>query len=448
MPLAPRPRRFVTVALAAAAVVVPLALVACGVTDPSKYPDTTFAPHTDFGADINDLWNLLLRLGVAVFIFVEGLLVYAVFRFRARPGDPQPEHVHGNTTLEIMWTVIPAIVLVVIAVPTIKTIFVTEAKAESSALQVEVYAHQWWWEFHYPQYGVTTANELYLPIGRKVNFALQTRDVLHSFWAPELGGKRDVISNHTNYLWYTPDSTLTPTVFNGTCNEYCGDGHANMRWRVYLEKPADFERWAAHQAASAVYIGPPPAPPSAPAAPARTSRSAARASLMHPVSQTTAPQQAAAPAAPQPSAATLDTTAVFPRDQIPAYAVPATPTPEGLSFTPGLTGDPARGLKTFSSGLCIGCHTVKGNPMAQSPIGPNLTHVGSRYTIAGSTYPNDTEHLRLWIKNAELMKAGVIMPTLGIGQYDPRLKTTVTTASGGLTDQQIADIVAYLQELK
>jgi cytochrome c oxidase subunit 2 len=157
---------------------------------------------------------------------------------------------------------------------------------------------------------------------------------------------------------------------------------------------------------------------------------------------------AAQPAPAQPTAAALDTTAVFPADRVPTYAVPATPTPEGLAFTPGLSGDPARGLKTFSSSLCIGCHTIKGNPMAQSPIGPNLTHVGSRYTIAGSLYPNDTDHLRLWIKNAREMKAGVLMPTIGMGEMDPQLKAKVTAGMGGLTDQQIADIVAYLQALK
>ena len=107
--------------------------------------------------------------------------------------------------------------------------------------------HQWWWEFRYPQYGVVTANELYLPAGRTVNFQLNSRDVIHSFWAPQLGGKRDVIANRTNYLWYTPDSSLAGSVFNGFCAEYCGSSHANMRFHVYTVAPADFESWAAHQ---------------------------------------------------------------------------------------------------------------------------------------------------------------------------------------------------------
>jgi cytochrome c oxidase subunit II len=461
MPLAPRSRRLVTAALSAAALVaVPLALTACGFTDPSKYPDTTFAPHSEFGALINDLWNLLLRLGTAVFIFVEGLLIFAIVRFRARPGDPEPKHVHGNTTLEILWTVIPAVILILIAVPTVRTIFLTQSKAEATALQVEVYGHQWWWEFRYPQYGVTTADELYLPVGRKVNFSLQTRDVLHSFWIPELGGKRDLISNRTNYLWFTPDSSLPASAWNGSCNEYCGDSHANMRFRVFVVAQPDFERWAAHQATGAMYTAAPPAPPPAPSpapSPARRTSDAsgarAAAPLVRPVSNTQGqaqnPAGNAAAATPAPmSAAAADTTAVFPRDRIPAYAIPATPTPDGMAFTPDLVGDPARGLKTFSGGLCIGCHTIKGNPMAQSPIGPNLTHVASRYTIAGSLYPNDTEHLRLWIKNARVMKPGVLMPTVGIGQIDPQTHATVAVAAGGLTDQQIADIVAYLQALK
>jgi len=436
---------------------VPLLLTACGLTDPNKYPNTTFAPHSEFGAQINDLWNLLLRLGTFVFIFVEGLLFYAIFRFRARPGDSRPKPVHGNTTLEILWTVIPAVILVVIAVPTVRTIFQTQAKADPRALQVEVYGHQWWWEFRYPQYGVTTADELYLPIGRPVNFSLQTRDVLHSFWIPELGGKRDLISNHTNYLWFTPDSNSVPNAWNGSCNEYCGESHAFMRFRVFVVPGADFERWAHHQAAPAMYTGPAPTIPATPT-PTKTSLAPAGASsssLVRPVSAVTGGDvqgtgNAAAAATMQEAAAATDTTAVYPRERIPVYAVPTSPIPDGMTFTPGLVGRPDSGLRIFSTHPCIGCHIIKGNPMAAfSQIGPNLTHFASRYTMAGSLYPNDTEHLRLWIKDARGMKGlRVLMPTAGLGLWDPQLKAKVTTGMGGLTDQQIADIVAYLQALK
>src|SRR6185295_13509536 len=116
-----------------------------------------------------------------------------------------PEQVHGNTRLEILWTIIPAVVLAVIAVPTVRTIFKTQGTGPAGALEVNV----------------VTANELYLPIGRTVRFALKTHDVLHSFWIPGLGGKRDLVNNRTNHLWFTPDST-TEAAFNGFCAEYCG----------------------------------------------------------------------------------------------------------------------------------------------------------------------------------------------------------------------------------
>src|SRR5262249_60491287 len=117
-----------------------------------------------------------------------------------------------------------------------------------------------------------TANDLYLPIGRTVNFTLRTKDVLHSFWIPQLGGKRDLISNHTNYLWFTPDTSLRTTVFNGSCNEYCGASHANMRFRTFVVTPQEFDGWTQHQLGPAAFVLAPPAPP---AAPPDTSRGAA-----------------------------------------------------------------------------------------------------------------------------------------------------------------------------
>jgi cytochrome c oxidase subunit 2 len=128
--------------------------------------------------------------------------------------------------------------------------------------------------------------------------------------------------------------------------------------------------------------------------------------------------------------------------------VPQAPIPAGLKFTPGLTGNAGRGKQIFSSSACIGCHAIVGNPAAMGVTGPNLTHVGSRSTIAAGRFPNTAAYLALWIKNAREMKPEVLMPTLGMDQYDPVLKQKVTSANGGLTDQQIADIVAYLTALK
>jgi len=415
---------------AAAQTVALLALSACSGT----YPNSIFNAQTDFNRDaVGGLFNLIIWLGAAVFVFVEVLLVYTMWKYRSRPGQAEPKHVHGNTTLEIMWTAIPALILAWIAVPTVRTIFRTEATAPASALQIEVIGHQWWWEFRYPEYKIVTANELYLPLGRTVNFALKTNDVVHSFWIPSLAGKRDLIANRTNYLWFTPDSA-TQKAFNGVCVEFCGASHANMRFRAFVVSPTEFASWAAYQATpGAVTLF------KAPAA------AAARAGT-----KGTVAARPAAPAGPVMMPSLTQAGYFFPADSMPAHIRPTTPLPAGLTFDDNLLaqGDAARGADLIVNrmgGGCIGCHTIGGTIMT-SVIGPNLTHVGSRNTIAAGLYPNDAKHLALWIKNARLMKPGILMPTLGKGQIDPQIKQVPATAT--LTDQQIADIVAYLRALK
>jgi cytochrome c oxidase subunit 2 len=409
----------------------PLLLAACS---NSQYPNSTFTDLTDINRDAGSLWNLMIWLGIAVFVFVEVLLIYVMVKYRRRPGSPEPEHVHGNTALELTWTILPAFVLAIIAVPTVQQIWKYQSGAPANALQVEVIGHQWWWEFRYPEQNITTANELYIPTGRPVNFSLVSKDVIHSFWIPQLGGKRDLMRNRTNFIWFTPDSVGT-RAFNGSCNEYCGTSHANMRFRAYTVSPEQFESWVAGQQANAA------TPPGAPAAAADT---AARATPV--AAQSTPPAPAATPA-PATAAYT------FPADQLPAHVVPDTPIPEGLTIDEAVLagGDAQRGMQTYSQSACIGCHRIRG---IASPgvVGPDLTHVGSRNTIGAGLFPNDARHLALWIKNAQKMKpqfmGSAVMPTLGIGEYDPKLKTTVGRAQGGLTDQQIADIVAYLRTLK
>lgn len=389
------------------------------------YPNSTFQPHTDLGRWIDFLWNRLLFLGTAVFVLVEGALLYVVFRYRRKGNETsKPPQTHGHALLEIAWTIIPAVILVFIAVPTVKTIFLTQAKVAAGALQIEVIGHQWWWEFRYPEYGITTANEIYIPVGRTVNFKLNSNDVIHSFWTPQLGGKRDVIANRTNYIWYTPDSSMKSAVWNGFCTEYCGTSHAKMRFRVFTVQPNEFASWVAGQQKPAAFGA-----------------------------------VVAAPASPEPSPvpspavgaqlASLPAGYTFPRDQAEFdYAKPHTPIPADLSFTKGLTGSAAKGMQTFSSSACIGCHTIKGNPSALGSTGPNLTHIGSRATLGAGSFPNTPAYLALWIKNARKMKPGIAMITLGLNEYDPQLKAPVTKAMGGLDDQQIADIVAYLTSLK
>jgi cytochrome c oxidase subunit II len=427
-----RPRRRLHAALTAA---LALALAGCSA---DKYPNTIFEPTTEFNREVLSIFHSLFFWSALVFVLVEAALIWVMWRYRRREGQPEPRHVHGNTTLEIAWTLIPAIILVVIAVPTVRAIFRTQAKAVPGALQVQVIGHQWWWEFRYPQYGIVTANELYLPIGRTVNFELKTADVLHSFWIPRLGGKRDLISNHTNYLWFTPDS-VTENAYHGSCNEYCGASHANMLFRAFTVTPAQFEQWTIHQKTPAAFN----AAPAAPGAGAPVSAAVTQSAQSAKTSGT--PQATANPQAPATPAVTPASYTGFTAERMPAYAVPNAPLPDGLTFTEGLTGDPARGQQIYSRSACIGCHTISGNPMSQGVIGPNLTHFGSRLTVAAAMFPNDEKHLRLWIKDARLMKPGAIMPPFGKGAYDPVLKSNLTS---GLSDQEIADIAAYLHALK
>jgi cytochrome c oxidase subunit 2 len=388
-----------------------VALTACS----SRVPNSTLSPQTEFGRDIDELFDILLIGGFAVTVLVMAALLYIVVRYRHRAGAPEPKAIHGSAVLEIVWTLIPAVILAFIAVPTVRTIFRTQAEAGPNALQVEVVGHQWWWEFRYPQYGVVTANELYLPVGRTVDFALITADVLHSFWIPQLGGKRDLVSNDTNHVWFTPESTFA---WNGFCAEYCGSSHANMRFRVFTVPPEQFERWIAHQksppviGAAAPSAGDTAAPPPA-------------------AVDTAAPAAAATPPAPQGST-------TVPVESLPEHVRASTPVPAGLSMS-NVTGDAGRGAQLFMRATpmpCAACHTIQG--VATGIVGPDLTHVGSRTSIGAALFPNDARHLALWIKNSPAMKPGSKMPAFGKSAQVPI----------GLDDQQIADLAAYLLSLK
>lgn len=432
MPRTPHRRLSTSLMLVAG---ITLALAACST---QTYPNSTFTSNSDLNIDINALWDRILILGTGVFVVVEGLLIYVILRYRAKPNAPLPKPVHGSHKLEIVWTLIPVLILIPIAVPTVRTIFKTQAPAVSDALQVEVYGHQWWWEFRYPGYGVVTANELYLPAGRTVNFTLQTRDVIHSFWTPGLAGKRDLISNKVNHLWYTPDKSLAEDAFNGFCAEYCGESHANMRFRVYTVAPGDFEKWAAHMKAPAA------GSPAALAALAAADSAARRA----PRTASVIPTPAPAPA--------VDAGYVFPAAKLGAHNIPRTPFPAGLTFDAQVLaqGNAARGhdLLTNPANLgkatCLTCHVINGEKAYVSDDiarGPNLTHVASRHTFGGGIFPMDAMSLAHWVKNAELMKPGAAMTVFGIGQYSPLAKSNVKV---GLTDPEIADVVAYLLTLK
>src|SRR5262245_53186868 len=150
-------------------------LAACG----GPYPQSTLAPVSDFGHDVDKLFTGIFWWAVGVFIVVEGLLLYSIVRFRHREGGPAPKQHEGHTALEIAWTLAPALILVFIAVPTVRTIFKTAGTPPPGALRVEVIGHQWWWEYRYPDLGIVTANELHLPVGKPVAVDITSADVIH-----------------------------------------------------------------------------------------------------------------------------------------------------------------------------------------------------------------------------------------------------------------------------
>jgi cytochrome c oxidase subunit 2 len=208
-----------------------------------------------------------------------------------------------------------------------------------------VVGHQWWWELHYPQSGVTAANEIHLPVGQHLLLRFESADVIHGFWVPSLGQKIDIIPSHPNSIWLT---ITRPGLYLGTCNSFCGMGHANMRIRVFAQSAEEFRAWLAHQRQ-------PASPPS--------------------------------------------------------------------------SGGAAKGAEVFKEKNCVDCHSIAGL-MTRGRVAPDLTHVGSRTTLAAGTLPNTPENLTQWLKNPQTVKKGVLMPDIG------------------LTTDQIMHLTAYLEGLK
>ena len=213
-----------------------LLLSACG----GDRPQNTLDPAGRFSRKIDALFDPVFWIAVAVFVLVEGLLVVALIKFRHRPGNPVPKQVHGNKRLEIGWTLAPSLLLAGVAVFTIPVIFQLAGKPTGNDLRVNVTGHQWWWQVRYPAEKVTTANELHIPIGRKVYITLTSNDVIHSFWVPRLAGKQDLEPKRTTHLFIQADA---PGTYLGQCAEYCGLSHANMHLRVVAETASDFNAW-------------------------------------------------------------------------------------------------------------------------------------------------------------------------------------------------------------
>ncbi len=258
-----RSRRLLGLLLAAG-----LLLAGCA----SNAQQTTLEPQGPAAQSIDDLWNLTLAIAVIVFVLVEVGVLYVVWRFRTRKDDDLedpaefPEQVHGNTKLEIGWTMLPAVILAFLAVFTVSTIL-DLAEEPDDALSVRVVGQQWWWSYDYDMDGdgvyadddvnqpgvehpeeyetdIETASDLYIPVGVPVYLDIQSRDVIHSFWIPALNGKKDAVPGRTHHLTLEADE---PGTYVGQCTEYCGLSHAYMRMNVVALPMEEWEAWVANQ---------------------------------------------------------------------------------------------------------------------------------------------------------------------------------------------------------
>jgi cytochrome c oxidase subunit II len=224
--------------------------VACA-EGPRNTP-SIFSPASTPAASIAGLSWFVLAITGGIFVTVGGLLAWAIFRYRARTDDDgsEPPQIYGSTQVELAWTVIPILIVVVLFLTTARIIFaIQDAPKPQAALDVTVIGHQFWWEFRYPKLGIVTANELHVPVSTALDpqptfLHLLSADVDHSFWVPQLAGKTDLIPNHPNETWIEPQQT---GLYVGQCAQFCGIEHARMLLRVYVDTPEQFEAWVNQQ---------------------------------------------------------------------------------------------------------------------------------------------------------------------------------------------------------
>lgn len=306
---------------------------------PVLHPQGHYA-RSIFGLSVGLLWICL-----AILLLVAGLVAYAGWKFRAYADEPDPKQIFGSTRWEMTYLIPPSILLAVIFGFTLRVMHTSDPPSQASGDDIVVVGHQWWWEVRYPKLGFRTANEIHIPAGTNVQFGLESADVIHDFWVPELGRKIDLIPGRHAKIWLAADH---PGTYLGACAEFCGKEHAWMRIRVIADSPAAFSQWAAQEQKNGL------------------------------ASQASAAQ---------------------------------------------------RGHQYVMNMPCASCHAIEGTS-AQGIVGPNLTHIGSRETLAAGRLHNTPAELSAWLRDPDEWKPGSHMPNLR------------------LTDDQRNDIVYYLETLK
>jgi cytochrome c oxidase subunit 2 len=197
------------------------------------------APGSPQVRAIYDLSIVTSIILAAIFVIVAGIVVYALMRFRWREGETDPRQPARNRTIEIVWTVIPCFIVIALFLLTGRAMSLADPPP-APAPDLVVIGHQWWWEVHYPNSGVVTANEIHIPVGRAWSVRLESTDVLHEFWVPELARKITAVPGHPNHLWIEADK---PGTYLGVCSEFCGTEHAWMHFLIVADPPAEFAAW-------------------------------------------------------------------------------------------------------------------------------------------------------------------------------------------------------------
>ncbi len=320
----------------------------------------TFSSQSPQAAEITRINIIITIVCTLIFLFVTIWVIYSIIRFRDRGEAGEPDQSPLDHRLEFIWTVGPLLICIGLGWLTVKSLFGPNngEPAPGAKPDIIISGAQWWWDVRYPQEGIITANEIHVPAGKPVTVQLDSYDVIHTFWLPDVGRKQQMIPGHHNTIVFQHD---VPGRYLGACAQFCGNQHAWMRLLLVVDTPEAYAAWLAKQKAA----------PSLPVEGA--------------TSRVVVPSAVAAKSSPSV-----------------ALAVAASPAGEGdLSI--------ARGYKLYKEQTCGTCHRIDG--VSSARYAPDLSHIASRETLgAGVVDHNTPETLYAWMKNPQAVKPGCNMP--------------------------------------